>query len=282
MGAVLVEDADDAVAVLRALDAPGRVIYVDVERKQPPNLMAIALENVHSAEIRAAKPNDSTVRAFAQLLRHECGESLAGLRVGVFGLGNLGFKIALLLAEVDCEVFAHHRRPAVGAKAVEVLNEILPTYVHCPVKTWGSDGVSLLVASTSAQKCVTKEWLDLVDDGGLVIDVGIDNLDEAALAAAHARGIRVLRLDTRADGEPVPSASPGFFEEVFGVGTCVGVDIVSGGILAARGAVVVDSYANPRQVVGVANGHGGLVRSDDLTDEEREQVNRVRAAVQRP
>ena len=58
-GTVLVETTDQATEVLRALDAPGRVLVLDVERKQDVDLLAVAREVVSSARVVPTKPNDA-------------------------------------------------------------------------------------------------------------------------------------------------------------------------------------------------------------------------------
>ena len=99
LAAILVETEAAAREVLTALDRPGRVLALDVERKQAVDLMALARELVRAATVVPTKPNDATVRSLDVLLTHVLGPDLTGVTAGVLGTGNLGLKSALLLAE---------------------------------------------------------------------------------------------------------------------------------------------------------------------------------------
>ena len=92
LAAVLVETGAQARTVLTALDRPGRVLAIDVERKQAVDLMAIAREVVREARIVPTKPNDATIRSLDVLLTHVVGPDLTGVGACVLGTGNLGLK----------------------------------------------------------------------------------------------------------------------------------------------------------------------------------------------
>lgn len=273
IAAVLVDEQHHAAEVLRRLDRVGRVLYVDVERKQEVDLFAVAEEVVTLATLAHTKPNDATVRSLDVVVTRELGPDLRSVRAGVYGTGNIAFKSALLLAERNARVFVAGRSESSVARTVDAINAILPRYQAAPVSAWGpSDTVGLMVTAVSAEGVVDAGWLGRLDRGARVIDVGIDNLDPRFVAGAMDAGIRVTRLDTRAAEGQLPIAAPRFFEEAYGLTAFGGVPVVSGGIVAERGVVVVDNLARPTIVVGVANGIGGLVPDDELRGGERERV----------
>lgn len=275
IGAVLVEEEADARTVFRALDIPGRTIYVDVERKQPADLMAIAREEVRTSTLAHTKPNDATVDALDVTVSHFLGSDLHGLTVGVIGVGNLGFKSALRLAERNARVRVSDRDPAAVRRAAEAINGILPRYQSDPVDEWGSESVDLLITAVTGTSAVDATWLTRVASDALVIDMGINNLSEEFISGALARDLRLVRLDTRASAQHIPEASPGFFEEYLGESIVGGTPLISGGVMGRYGQVVVDSFAHPTVVVGIANGHGGLVPLGELTAEEKGLVASV-------
>ncbi len=277
---MLVESETGARRALSALDRPGRVLAVDVERKQAVDLMRLALEVVHRATIVPTKPNDATIRSLDVLLTHVLGPELTGLRATVVGTGNLGFKTTLLLCERGATVTVDGRSPEAVARTVAAVGAVLPPFTPTAPTAAGQDGAAdLLVTAVSAPAVVGVEWVDRLAPGAVVIDVGIDNVSAAFCGAALDAGIRVLRLDTRAAEAQVLWPAPGFFEGTFGEGVINGVRVVAGGVVGRRGDVVVDDTANPRHVVGVASGSGGLLSDADLDEHFREGARRVHAVL---
>ena len=282
IAAVLVDRADHLKVVFERLDKLGRTIYVDVERKQEANLFAIASGIVRNATLVHVKPNDVTIRSLDVLVTHVFGADLSSVVCGVYGTGNLGFKSALLLAERNAEVLVAGRSAAAVARNVEAINAILPRFHEVPVREWKRDArVACMVTAVTARRVVGQDWLERLAPEAHVIDTGVDNLDETFIAGALARGGTVLRLDTRATESQLVDPAPGFFEDAFGSSEFVGVPVVSGGAVGARGAVIVDNLKRPSMAVGVANGLGGIVPEAELTTAERERLADVRRSLPR-
>lgn len=277
IAAFSVETPTGAEELLRELDAPDRELYVDVERKQSVDILGIATRCIQHATLHPHKPNDATVRSLDVLVTHLLGIDLGGRKVGVVGAGNIGFKAALLLAERGAPVFIYARRADAAQLAVDAINAILPRHSSARVDVWTEQRVDLMVTAISARGAIGDEWLNRLHEGASVIDVGIGNLSTEFLAAVVQRAAHVLRLDTSATGSQLNTGSPEFFETRFGRALVAGVPVVSGGIIGGRGSVVVDSFARPTRVLGLADGVGGLVAHGQLTDEEKESIGVVQA-----
>lgn len=282
IAAVLVDNPDYVEDVFRRLDQPGRIIYVDVERKQSVDLFAIASRVVRVAQLAHIKPNDVTIRSLDVFLTHVLGSDLRDVVCGVYGTGNLGFKSALLLAERNAVVHVGGRSDAAIQRTVLTINAILPQHHEHPVRPWTpTDRVNLMVSAVTARGVLGHEWLGRLEPGSLIVDIGIDNFDEAFVSGALSAGMTVSRLDTRAAESQVLVPSPGFVDEIYGRAQVAGVAVVSGGVVGERGVVVVDNLINPTMVVGVANGMGGLVSEGLLTGAERGRVADVQRSLRR-
>ncbi|WP_377644201.1 hypothetical protein [Oryzobacter terrae] len=281
LAAVLVETREEAEQVLRALDAPGRVLALDVERKQDLDLLAVAREVLQHAVVVPTKPNDATVRSLDVLLTTVLGPDLAGLRAAVVGTGNIGLKAVLLLAERNARVLVHGRDPLAVRRTVEAVAAVVPAHqpAHPAVLSDADADLDLLVTAVSADGVVDEEWLTRLRPGALVVDVGIGNLSPGFIAGAASTGVRVLRLDTRFAEAQVLWPAPGFAERGPARAVLDDVDVVSGGWVGELGVVVVDDVAHPTQVVGVADGRGGLVPAPDQDLGTRERVERVQRVV---
>lgn len=267
----IVETAADAERLFRELDASVSEIYVDVERKKPFDLMAIAHQTLSHARIWPYKPNDTTVDAAdATVLAHH-GPDLAGLQCGVYGTGNLGFKIALRLAERNAHVFVAGRNLHKVDQIVSTLNMILPSSAPYPVDRWTEQPLDALVSAVTAHGIVGPDQARRMRNGSLAIDAGINNFSACFMAAAHDVGCEVVRLDVRA-ATPNLQCRANFFDTVAGHGTIGGISVVAGGFIGRVGEIVVDSKHDPSRVVGVADGLGGLLDEQVWTAEQAKEV----------
>jgi len=244
------------------------MVFVDVERKQAVDLPALAQECVQNAEIHPHKPNDATVRSLDVLVTHLVGFNLSRLTIGVVGTGNIGFKAALLFAERGADVVVHGRDTKAAHRTVGAIRSILPRYGTSDVAIWEEQKADVLVTALAARGVVGSDWVTRLLPSARVVDVGIGNLSTAFMDRALAAGVQIVRLDTRTTGSQLVAPAPAFFQDYFGQAEVEGVRITSGGIIGPRGTVVVDSYARPRRILGIADGLGGLVPSVSFTQRE--------------
>lgn len=270
--AVQVETSEEAQRLLGVLDRTGRRLYVDVEAKQDIDLLKLASETVRFASVYTIKPNDATVDATEAFLLHHHGLDLADRAVAVFGTGNLGFKIALRLAERRAIVQLFGRDDARVARATAAINAILPRHTEHLLQTDGQQEFGTLISAVAARAVIGTEWLQRLEPQSLILDVGINNLTAGLIATAQSQHHTCARLDIRAAPYPVPPARNHFFESVMGRGIVAGISVVAGGLIGRAGEIVVDQVPKAQQVVGVADGTGGLVPPPFWSPEQRGEV----------
>lgn len=276
--ALQVETADQARELFRHLDRPGRSFFVDVERKKDFDLLGVAQAEIAVGNLTGVKPNDLTVDALDTVVVEHFGEYIVGLPVAVYGTGNLAFKFALRLAERGADVVVDGRDAEKVELVCTAINAIVPTYSENPVRPGRGTAVRLLVAAVTAESVIDETWLRHLADGALCIDAGINNLAPSFIGAAGRAGHLLLRLDTRAAGDPLP-ADRTFFRHVAGRTMIAGMSVVAGGVMGRPGEVIVDRISAPRQVVGIASGTGGLLDPREWTPEQVEAVRRVDATI---
>jgi 4-hydroxy-2-oxovalerate aldolase len=95
--------------------------------------------------------------------------------------------------------------------------------------------------------------------------------------AVFEKKMPVYRVDTRAAfaAELSLVLETKKMMEIMGSADLSGVAIVAGGVIGARGSIVVDSIKNPGRVIGIADGMGGL-----LTPEEESPFLELKESVQ--
>lgn len=107
-----------------------------------------------------------------------------------------------------------------------------------------------------------QDWLGRLPAGAYVLDAGVGSVSQAALASARERGLLPVRINIwpALTGALVAAhESARVRREAMGWATLDGAPVVAGGALGREGDVIVDSVRDPRRVIGVADGRGGVV-----------------------
>ena len=281
-------------AVLRVLPllAGGiRNVLVDVEGKKSFDLVGLAKAYLSGATIIPCKPNDATLEAFCFLLRKYAKMEIPDKSVVVYAMGNLGTKIAMRLAECGARVTVVSRDRNKCARVCDAMNLVLPRYCRHKIVCAGSladlerGGFDILVSCASGHSVISAQTVSILRPEAIAVDVGIDNFSPEFYLHAERMNLRCFRLDTRLGFPymllPLLENSDPVFVRLCGSAILKnGVRIVSGGCVGERGNVIVDNVENPAQIIGVANGTGGILPDDKLDADLRLQIEKVVAYIQ--
>ena len=268
-------------AVCKYIDGKAKYILVDNENKQNFNLFSIAKKNILKSQVIPFKPNDVTVESCDLLVRHLFKEDIQGKRVLIFGSGNLASKMALRLAERQAQVFVWARNQKKASAIIDALNYILPKYNTTRIKLFheGESDFDLMISFLSAEDVIGREFFNCLKKDGTVVDGGINNFSKDFIEAALGNGVSFTRLDTRIAFHyalmSLNLATSHFFDRVFGTCDVGQIRCVAGGILGQHGDVIVDQIKYPTQVIGIANGRGGVKHECELTSEERRKIRTI-------
>lgn len=282
----LVTDRNAAIEVLRQVDGLIPSIIVDVERKQDIDLLSIAKQYISKSVVYGNKPNDFTMEAADILLQQHFDGEISGKKVLMIGTGNIAFKLALRLAERNVKVFIEGRNANKVLTAIDAINMILPKYSEFPVEQFNAENhegnFDALIPFISSEKVVDKSYINLLNKSSISIDGGIGNFTEGYIANALKKNSKVIRLDVRISlpfaeaSLKTSSSSYTFFEDICGSRTIDGVDTVAGGVIGRAGVVIVNQIKDPTQVIGIANGYGGVKSESTLSTEERRSIELLR------
>jgi 4-hydroxy-2-oxovalerate aldolase len=115
-----------------------------------------------------------------------------------------------------------------------------------------------------------------LSNGTYVIDAGIGSIESDGLQVIHQKGALPIRVNIwpTLSGSLLGAHSGSQVEPHWTVINEVAV--VSGGAIGERGAVIVDNADNPTQIIGLADGQGGLMK---LTAEFAENIRRITEAI---
>lgn len=209
------------------------------------------------------KPNDITVEAIFDLCIDQA-TLVSGAKVGVIGVGNIGFKCALKLTEAGAEVSLWDRKTTELNTITTTLNIVKPkgtlaTPRPCNTIEQSCIDKDILISCVSAADIVNGEHIKLLNQRALVIDVGKGNLTKDAVEAMNETAKTLVRLDV--GYQMIRKLEAIMFRNELGrparkkVGN---LTIVSGGAVGEAGAVIVDNVSEPRFIIGLCDGVGGI------------------------
>lgn len=271
---VLISNQELAVNFFRSVDGKVQTILIDIEQKQEIDLYKIAIENVFESQVLLYKPNDITVDAADQIILNHFSTDLVGKNVLIYGAGNIGTKLAMRLAERRMNVFLDGRNKEKVNQIINALNLVLPRYSDYPIRSFTKiEKIDAVFSFVSSEKVIKEDLVLNLNKDGIAIDGGIGNFTEGFITGLIEQNIKLLRLDVRI-GLPFLEASilankNSFFQKVIGETCYNGINMVAGGIIGTEGSIIVDRINNPTQLIGVANGIGGVKDLDCLSDSEQ-------------
>jgi hypothetical protein len=285
----IVTDETTAIDFFHQVDGKIPVIVVDCESKQNIDLYAIAKKYIQKSEVYTNKPNDLAVESTDVLLQHHFSGDLDGKNILIIGTGNIAFKLALRLAERNIQVFIDGRNEHKVRQIVETINMVIPSYSKYEVRKMDANhfegNLDAIIPFISAEKAISETYTKWLHEASISIDGGIGNFSEDYIASALAKNTKIIRLDVRI-ALPFMEASIislfptfDFFERVSGEKVIEGLNVVAGGIIGKEGSVIVNQIENPDQIIGIANGYGGVKNESALSTEERRSIELLRKRI---
>jgi len=281
VGGVVVFREREAIEIAKKIDGSVDYILVDAEKKIPhndadvgaiPNIERRVREQVKKSNLSAFKGNDISVDAVDSLVGRIFNGKLKGIggkKIAIIGGGNLGAKLALKFVERGADVFLTRRDTGKLEKIVDGINLIKSANTLAQVVAVKDNKIAayradVLIGSTTGVEVISRDMVKDLNSDPIIIDVGKGTLYPDALEYCSRRGIVVYRLD-------VTAALFGLIHTLLttdrivstqmGRRTIGDFSIVSGGLLARSGEIVVDNFNEPRRYFGIADGRGDLQKN---------------------
>jgi len=281
MGNAEIDQVSRIKEIIRGIDGKVSTIIVDAEQKGiKGNLIKEIKRITKNSRILTYKDHDVWVNATDTILSQLC--EVYGSKITIVGANNLGYKLAIKLAERGGIVTLTTQQEKKDLKKiVSALNMIKlknsPRITAVVDKIEATKGAKVLIGLTPQSVSITDEMVKVMDPKGLIMDAGLGTVGYDAIKYANEKGIKLLRLDMRAalSGEIVNLLSTNhLITKIMGKRKIHGIQIVAGGIVGMKGDVVVDSISDPSRVIGVADGKGNVIY-DDL--EYQNRIEKVRS-----
>ena len=277
---IMVGDENTAKEVIGYLDQYIQYLFVDIERKKKFDLWDIAKLQLKKTIMLPYKPNDMTREAAYYFICKHFNYELKHKKIIIYGCGNIGTKLALYLAENQAEISLVGRSKSKINLIKNTLNAILPEYNSTKVALFSQNEVyDGLITCLSGNHIVDVDFLRYLNNGAVVIDIGISNLSPDFILKASIYSIKIYRLDVRM-GTPFLSALlrnhlSSFIEKNIGQVELKGISCVSGGLIGKEGDIVLDAINKPKLIMGIANGTGGVKKYGDYNKIDRHNIKKI-------
>lgn len=263
ISSAIIREVGEADSVLKAVDGAVDVIFIDTEPKQIPDLFSRYSKKVAKSRVYPIKPNDITAEAADFVLTSIMQHDLQDKTIAVIGCGNIGAKFILRIQERAGRIVISSRRKL--DNLIESLREIAPRHSSCDI-VQSQDimkdipACDAITVFTPGVPVVTEEMLGAAKDTCVIMDSGIGNLSEEAIAVAFKRELLVFRLDI---GTAVLSTIDHIcrnesFVKKIKRNKIEDIWYVSGGMMGRRGDRVVDDADDPQIRYGIADGLGRI------------------------
>lgn len=229
------------------------------------------------------KPNDLTMEAADLSILNYYNRELSNKTIGIYGTGNIAFKLAIRLLERNAHVHIFGRDSKKISICIDALKQIIfdDHLIHCGDS---NSNLDCLVSFVSADEVITPGFNELLNKNALCLDGGIGNFSKAFISKALKNGHEVRRLDVRQSQEImegyINSRLNSQFGQIIGRDTINNYPVVAGGIMGQDGEIIIDRIVNPTRVIGIANGIGGVKNESNLSSEECFKIKEVQSFIE--
>jgi len=267
VGACKIFSLDMAKKILKYLDGKADYIFIDSETKNFDfsDIGNIASDIVQKSKVLHIKVNDFTALG-ADLIISNLLKPIKDKKIVIVGAGNIGCKLAIKLGERGASVHLTDPEFEKAKKRAESINNIIigksmeiKSFPINELKNFNS--ADCLVGFTrSYSNSINHEMVKRTKKNVLIIDGGIGTLSSRALKEKR----RFVRVDSRIGFYGYIDSvvkMENFLENNLGVRKIKGRRFVAGGEIGKKGDIIIDSVRNPKRIIGVADGLGGLIRS---------------------
>lgn len=272
----------EMIEVCKVMDGVVDFILLDDEKKKTELFDAYnELANIlKDTTLLTYKDNNSWIQGVDNFISTH-RQTLYGAKVGILGLSDVSTRLALFLADRGARVSVFEsgqpREKIDAMNLVKVSNS--PFAIECATDLEGlSTGADVLIGHDK-RMLIDRSMVEMMSRDGIIIDSIFGSIEPTALELARKYKIPVWRTDMRAAmaGEVTTVLRTYNLLSSMGQSSVDGITVVSGGYVGAKGDVVVDSISNPSQVIGIADGRGGIMYGDQ--GEFSERIRKVELAL---
>ena len=281
---IVLFDGQIAKKIAKIIDGKFDMLLVDTEKKSRLNNKKIVnIErtiklNIKRTYIRFFKANDLTINSaedFLSFFFKNDVRTLAGKKILIIGIGNIGFKLSLRLVERGCYVHLYKKDKKKNDNICRLINDIKPIGTLAsaiPVKnlTNNLSKFDIIICAADKKNVLKISKKTKLKTKILFVDIGKGMFDSISHKILRHRNILVHRLDVTPSLNMLIATTNDFkdFErkKIYQIRKIKDYTLVSPGVLGQKNELIVDNPQNPKIIHGLCDGEGDLI---SLTSHEK-------------
>ena len=287
-GGVVVRDVDTAKAAAALVQGKVDYVFADDEKKvrkiyyganDDGNIEKAVHGVLTKSPLISYKGNDLAVEAVDVLVR-SLVPSLRGNIIAVIGAGNLGSKIALKLVERGENIKVYRRDRKKLTTIVAGINTIKSQNTHAKVTAAPNIAAAcrdayIIIGATNEKGVITKDMIPPAKNP-VLIDVGKGCFADDVVADPTYRIYRVdVSIIQKYFFYSLVQAHEHFKKKMDRKFIpAIRTTIITMGLLARKGEVIVDDIDHPTQVVGISAGKGVLEKNTPRVQRQIDTVQK--------
>jgi hypothetical protein len=215
----------------------------DLKCQNSEELINMAREGVRKSRLFFYSDYNTWADSAMQLIQ-QVVKGLKGKKVLLSGEGSL--KELMLQKLLHANALVNTAAQGTGEVSMYAANEFPDCIIGASIKTLS----------------LADEKIAVVTGHTFIFDVGIGNFSRNFISEIMQKGAGVYRVDIRAG---ISSTVLGILEtdylirNIMGRTVLNGVEIVAGGYMGQKGAIIVDDISRPSYIIGVADGQGNVM-----------------------
>lgn len=254
------------IEVVKTIDGIVDFIVVDEEKKRANlfDILKILKTKVKKSVVLTYKGNGAWIQAIDTIIS-SLWYDLYNVKIGIIGINDTSKKLALSLSERGAKVFFFDKNKKNNDSIVKSLNAIKIQSAPFTIKKSMdkldfSKNADILVGLDRTQK-IDKQMVTKMKKTGILIDAIFGSINIDALMYTQKSNIRTFRVDMKAAmaGEMTTILRTYNMTKDAGKGYINKLPVISPTYIGEKGDIVVDSIANPTEVIGVADGKGHIL-----------------------
>ena len=241
-------------------------MFLDAEIKgEYKSLIQDVLFIDEGLKFHTIKPNDYTCQA-VEAIADFYFFNPHQLRVYIFGIGNLGKKIALKLHEKGASVHLVSRDKEKAKKNKLLLEQISNREIAIKAEDYKSVSITgrvLLLGCTSGYHSILPMFVKNICQSSIVVDVGQRNIPQDALQMLNEKGIKVLSLFASDFLLSQIEATFDMQSKISSLNIRILARgkgrLIEPGLIGMKGDILVNDVNNVTKIIGVCDGNGDVL-----------------------
>lgn len=205
-------------------------------------------------------------------------------KIGVLGINPNCIQFLQILIQQDKKIFVESENIKVEKliSLLKQLNEIIPEINYNNLYPLSNNKeIDILITFENSENELLKIINSNLKTIKYVIDASLFSINDKILHFLKENNIHVYRIDMRAalvSEVLLRLESKKLVDEVCGQFSFDNVRIIAGGFIGFKGDIIIDSINNPRKIIGVADGLGGILTSKE-SEPYLQQINKVKTFI---